>query len=396
MAVALNRHRDRARRRAVAARHEGALAALAEMSPWARAPRWASSASRAGGRTSSSGSSSRAGDPALAPGEAAAPPSRRWSGSRRRRPRGPSSWPRGAWSNASPRASTPPRALAGRRAVPDASADRLDAVLARSTRLQRGLLVGRRRGPIPRRPLRARPGLTRSLAEVATEAPRCAGSSPSLLLHDARRPARLDAGGARPLPDQGTDPAGTAPPSRPRSRSSTTRSQTARPGVLPGGATVAAVHCRAPTAEVTDWREIAALYGCWSRCARRPRCAPSWPSRRAGGGVAALAMIEAGGAADGRRWCTGRCWRRRGATTRPAASSHARSTRRATATSARRSPLRPRRSPTGGHDEDEEERRARGRASPSGAVLVARRRAPRGGRAGGRGTLMGGAARGSG
>ena len=71
VAVALNRHRDRARRRAVATRHEGALAALAEMSPWARAAMGELRFAR-GWKDELLGLLFACCDPALEPGEAAA------------------------------------------------------------------------------------------------------------------------------------------------------------------------------------------------------------------------------------------------------------------------------------------------------------------------------------
>jgi RNA polymerase sigma-70 factor (ECF subfamily) len=103
-------------------------------------------------------------------------------------------------------------------------------------------------------------GLARSLCDVYPRNPEAAALLALLWLHDARRDARLDEHGAPiPLPEQ--------------DRSRWDREAIARAtelleralgagtaGPLQIEAAIAAVHCRARTAEETDWTEIASLY----------------------------------------------------------------------------------------------------------------------------------------
>ncbi|MFO0744735.1 MAG: sigma-70 family RNA polymerase sigma factor [Myxococcota bacterium] len=103
-------------------------------------------------------------------------------------------------------------------------------------------------------------GLARSLVETYPREPEAAGLLALLLLHDARRAARLDAdGNPVPLPEQD------------RSRWHHGAIRTAcelleralasgAPGPMQTEAAIAAVHCQAKLASDTDWREIAALY----------------------------------------------------------------------------------------------------------------------------------------
>jgi RNA polymerase sigma-70 factor (ECF subfamily) len=108
-------------------------------------------------------------------------------------------------------------------------------------------------------------GLARSLFEAYPDMPEAAGLLALLLLHDARRDARLDGSGAPlPLPEQ----------NRERWDQDAIRRATelleralraGAPGPLQTEAAIAAVHCRARSADETDWREIAALYALLER-----------------------------------------------------------------------------------------------------------------------------------
>lgn len=103
-------------------------------------------------------------------------------------------------------------------------------------------------------------GLSRSLFEAYPAEPEAAGLLSLLLLHDARRDARLDdANNPVPLPEQ----------ERARWDHDAIASATAlleraldagAVGTFQIEAAIAAVHCRAPTAGDTDWTEIASLY----------------------------------------------------------------------------------------------------------------------------------------
>jgi RNA polymerase sigma-70 factor, ECF subfamily len=103
-------------------------------------------------------------------------------------------------------------------------------------------------------------GLARSLVETYPSAPEAAGLLALLLLHDARRDARLDEqGNPIPLPEQ----------DRTRWDHDAIRGATelldrvlgaGEPGPLQTEAAIAAVHCKARSADETDWTEIASLY----------------------------------------------------------------------------------------------------------------------------------------
>jgi len=103
-------------------------------------------------------------------------------------------------------------------------------------------------------------GLAHSLAETYPSEPEAAGLLALLLLHDARRDARLDEqGDPVPLPEQ----------QRSRWDREAIRRATellegalamGAPGPMQTEAAIAAVHCKAPAADETDWREIANLY----------------------------------------------------------------------------------------------------------------------------------------
>ena len=112
--------------------------------------------------------------------------------------------------------------------------------------------------------------LARMIARVAPDDPEAAGLLALLLLLDARRPARTSAtGDPVPLPAQDRalwDAAriaeGTAILDRAVGRG--------RVGEYQLQAAIAAIHDRAPTADATDWPQIAALYGLLERMTGNP------------------------------------------------------------------------------------------------------------------------------
>jgi RNA polymerase sigma-70 factor, ECF subfamily len=136
-------------------------------------------------------------------------------------------------------------------------------------------------------------GLARSLREACPGEPEVAGLLGLFLLHEARRPARVDAGGVPvPLPEQ--DRArwdhtlideGTAELERALAMG--------KPGPFQTEAAISAMHCRARTAAATDWREIAALYALLERM--RPTAAVrvnrAFAVSRVEGPVAGLALL---------------------------------------------------------------------------------------------------------
>lgn len=103
-------------------------------------------------------------------------------------------------------------------------------------------------------------GLGRSVVETFPGEPEAAGLLALLLLHDARREARLGADGTPvPLPDQDRtrwDGAAIAFATALLERALAAEA----PGPFQTEAAIAAVHCRALSADATEWGEIASLY----------------------------------------------------------------------------------------------------------------------------------------
>jgi RNA polymerase sigma-70 factor, ECF subfamily len=123
-------------------------------------------------------------------------------------------------------------------------------------------------------------GLARSLVETFSNVPEAAGLLALLILHDARRDARIDEqGNPVALPDQ--DRARWDHEAIRRATELLDRTLGARaPGPLQTEAAIAVVHCQARTAEETNWPEIASLF--FSKdFARRPRCESIVRSRSA-------------------------------------------------------------------------------------------------------------------
>jgi RNA polymerase sigma-70 factor, ECF subfamily len=112
--------------------------------------------------------------------------------------------------------------------------------------------------------------LGRLLAKLMPDGPEVWGLLALMLLHDARREARVDARGRyvaldeqdRTLWDQGRIREGL------RALESALRLR--RPGAYQLQAAIAAVHVEAPSAELTDWNQIAALYGTLARIEPSP------------------------------------------------------------------------------------------------------------------------------
>ncbi len=300
VAVALNRHRDRARRRAVAARHEGALAALAAMSPWTRAAMGELRFAR-GWKDELLGLLFACCDPALATGEAAALALTTVVGlTTEEAARAFLVAPRSMEQRLTRARQRLRGRSPGESTRPDARAERLDAVLRTLHLLfNEGYWSGDDEAPIRADLCALAVGMARSLAEVATESPEVRGLLALLLLHDARRPARLDAAGVPvPLPAQDRarwDHAAIAAAVAILDDALAERA----PGPFQVEAAIAAVHCRAATAAATDWREVAALYGLLEemRPGAAVRASRAFATARAEGAAAGLALLERDGAA---------------------------------------------------------------------------------------------------
>ena len=180
--------------------------------------------------------------------------------------------------------------------APEASLDRVPAVLrAIHLLFNEGYWSTNDDGPIRGDLCRLAIGLARSLLAAFPSMPEVAGLVALLLLHDARRGARLDSdGSAVPLPDQdrtrwdhGAITAATDLLER--------ALRTETPGPFQIEAAIAAVHCRARRADDTDWREIAALYGILETVRPIPavRVNRAFATARADGAAAGLALLEA-------------------------------------------------------------------------------------------------------
>jgi RNA polymerase sigma-70 factor, ECF subfamily len=143
-------------------------------------------------------------------------------------------------------------------------------------------------------------GLARSLLEAHPGAPEVAGLLALLLLHDARRNARLGPNGETvTLPEQDRerwDHDGI--------RGATELLERAlaegKSGPFQTEAAIAAVHCRARAAVETDWSEIAALYALLETFRPIPsvRVNRAFAVARAKGAAAGLALLDEKAAID--------------------------------------------------------------------------------------------------
>lgn len=178
---------------------------------------------------------------------------------------------------------------------PDAAPERLDRVLRVVYLLfNEGYWSVHDATPIRADLCRLAIGLARSLHEAFPEEPEAGGLLALVLLHDARRAARLDRSGHPvPLPDQDRArwdhdaiAAATAVLDQALARQ--------RPGPYQIEAALAAVHCSAPTAEATDWTQIAALYALLESHRPTPsvRVNRAFAVGRAHGPGAGLALLE--------------------------------------------------------------------------------------------------------
>ena len=145
--------------------------------------------------------------------------------------------------------------------TPERGLRRLPAVLRTIHLLfNEGYWSGEDEAPIRADLCRLAIGLARSVVETYPREAEACGLLALLLLHDARRDARLDENGS-PVPlrdqdrtrwDQGAIAGATALLNR--------ALDAGAPGPFQTEAAIAAVHCRARCADATEWGEVASLY----------------------------------------------------------------------------------------------------------------------------------------
>lgn len=259
--VAANSHRDRLRRCGREERHADAVARLAEMSPWARIALGEQDIAR-GWKDDLLGLLFACCPPALEPGESAALALATVIGLSVEETAGAFVVPTRTMEQRLTRARKRLREhgeYEGPR--PEASRDRLDAVLrALHLLFNEGYWSSDDEAPIRADLCRLAIGLSRSLVEVFPDDAEASGLLALFLLHDARRGARLsESGETIPLPEQDRArwdahgiAAGTALIEHSLGKGT--------PGPFQIEAAISAVHCRAESAEQTNWKEIAALY----------------------------------------------------------------------------------------------------------------------------------------
>jgi RNA polymerase sigma-70 factor (ECF subfamily) len=178
---------------------------------------------------------------------------------------------------------------------PELAHDRLDAVLtALHLLFNEGYWSSSSEAPLRADLCRLAIGLAHSLLEAFPSEPEAAGLLALLLLHDARRAARLDPDGkAVPLPEQ----------DRTLWDHDTIRRATdllehalgaQRPGPFQTEAAISAVHCRASSAQATEWTEIAGLYALLETFGPTPavRVNRAFAAGRAHGPAAGLALLD--------------------------------------------------------------------------------------------------------
>ncbi len=186
-------------------------------------------------------------------------------------------------------------------ATPERSRERLDAVLRVIHLLfNEGYWSSEKTTPIRSELCRLAIGLAHSLVEAFPREPEAIALLALLMLHDARRDARLGAGG-RPVPI----------PEQDRSRwdhaaieYATHLLEAARASPYSGPfqieAAISAIHCRAPTAVDTHWHEIERLYGLLEGLRPTPavRVNRAFALARARGPEAGLALLDDCGTID--------------------------------------------------------------------------------------------------
>lgn len=299
LAVAANCHRDRLRRSQRERRHEDALATLAGMSPWVRIAVAEPEVIR-GWKDELLGLLFACCHPALEPGESAALALSTVIGL--------------ATDEVARAFVVAPRTMEQRLtrarqrlrehgdydgAEPENAHERLDAVLRTIHLLfNEGYWSGDGEAPIRADLCRLAIGLGRSLLATFPDVPEVGGLLALLLFHDARRGARLDEHGTPvPLPEQDRTRWDGAGIEEAKALLDRTLAR-GRPGPFQIEAAISAVHSRARSAEATDWRDIASLYGLLE--AHRPtpavRVNRAFAVARAEGAAAGLAILNA---ADG-------------------------------------------------------------------------------------------------
>ncbi len=150
--------------------------------------------------------------------------------------------------------------------------------------------------------------LGRTLASLMPDEPEALGLLALLLLQDARRPARVDAGGDLvPLDEQDRtswDAARITEGTALLDRALRMPSGPSGTGPYQIQAAIAACHATAPAAAATDWVEIAGLYAALERRTPPPivrlnRAIAVGMADGPGAGLALLSALEAGGELDG-------------------------------------------------------------------------------------------------
>jgi RNA polymerase sigma-70 factor, ECF subfamily len=182
--------------------------------------------------------------------------------------------------------------------APEAMRDRLDAVMTTVFLLfNEGYWSTNEEHPIRVELCRLAIGLGNSLAELYPAESEVAGLVALMKLHDARRDARFSPHGTPiPLPEQ----------DRRRWDYQAIRGAVAlldralsakRPGPFQIEAAISAVHCRAASADLTEWGEIADLYTLLESIRPTPavRVNRAFAVGRADGPQAGLALLDAGG-----------------------------------------------------------------------------------------------------
>jgi RNA polymerase sigma-70 factor (ECF subfamily) len=296
LTAAANCHRDRLRRSRVAERNEGALDALAAMSPWARAALADFDVARAW-KDDLLRLLFASCHPALEVGEAAALALTTVIGfSTAEVARAFLVAPRTIEQRLT-RARSRLRALGGYEepSMTD-TPERLDGVLcALHLLFNEGYWSTADESSAIRSDLcRLAIGLARSLHSALCAQPEVAALLALFQLHDARRPARMSAEGVPiPLPEQDRarwDRVAIAEATGLLERALAV----GRPGPFQIEAAISAAHCRAQTAGDTDWREIAALYLLLERHRPTPavRVNRAFAVSRADGAAAGLVLLD--------------------------------------------------------------------------------------------------------
>jgi RNA polymerase sigma-70 factor (ECF subfamily) len=294
LSVAMNAHRDRMRRGKREEKHADALAALAEMSPWVQGAIATHEIAR-GWKDDLLRLLFACCHPSLEAGESAALALSTVLGL--------TSAEIARAFDVTPR-SMDQRLTRARRRLrehgdyeaprADAARDRLEAVLSVIHLLfNEGYWSSHDDAPIRGDLCRLAIGLGRSLFEAFAE-PEVAGLLALMILHEARRPARLDASGTPvPLPDQ--DRTRWSAESIAEGIALLDRALVeGAPGPYQIEAAISAMHCRAKTAAETNWDEIASLYELLERA--RPSSAVrvhrAFAVGRARGAEAGLALLD--------------------------------------------------------------------------------------------------------